>query len=498
LALAAALTNAAAITWTGYGGDNQWTNRVNWNPDSVPGPNDDVTINQGTVYCTIATGVNSLVMGTQVAAPANLTLFQSFVIGNGGLTVQQNGNLIINVGTNTVFGQVSIGGNLYFVDGILSGAWTVAPRAFADLGNSNQKGFSGATFTSQGQLSLGGVLTLNQSSSVVLQSATTANKNLFIQNGDGSAVSFDASAAQFTFSTGTLYIQAPVMLGQFTLQSGNITIVDSLTFNNALNVPENSFVAAVGSAAVNFSAGATGAGVVSLACTSASLYGLSMSGYVNVVGGTAIFYSQSDMSALTLDGGNVVFMETVYPTHFTMIGGTTSGSGSVVASNVLISTKGLSLGSAITVNSTLTLQKSVVAFGQTAALTIDAKATATITGATTLTGAPNGPRVTNHGTIEATADLSSQNIPIVGSGSVKVASKLQISQIQFSQASVTLSSGSSFSGLNSFLTIGKIESATKGDVKGQLGDYTFSCQAECDNVSTPNTQPPNTPFTFSA
>ncbi len=498
LALAAALANAASISWTGYGGDNQWTNKVNWNPDTVPGPNDDVTIPSGIVQCTIATGVSSLVMGTQVENPANLTLFQSFVVGNGGMTVQENGNLIINTGLNTVFGQVTVGGNLDFIDGVLSGAWTIAPRASADLGNANEKGFSGATFTSQGSLKLGGVLLLNQSSSIVLQSPTSANKNLFIQNGDGSQVSFDASAADFTFSTGTLSIQAPVSLGKFTLSSGNVTVLDSLTFNSNLNIPSNSYVSAVGNAVVNVSAGASGAGVLSLACKSASLYGLSMTGFVNVLGGDSIFMTQSAVGVLTIDGGNAVFMQTVSPGQLNLLGGTTSGNGAVLAGQVLVSTKGLTLGSSVTANQTATLEKSVLSFGETASVTIASNATATVTGAVMLTGTPNGKGVTNNGKLQVQAALTSQNIPVTGAGVVEASAKFTVSQVTFSQSAVTLSSGAVFSGMNTFLNIGKITNAHGGAVKAQLGDYTFQCPAQCDHVVTPNSQPPTTNFQFSA
>lgn len=498
LALAATIANAASISWTGYGGDNQWTNKINWSPDQVPGMNDDVTIGSGTVFVTIPTGVSSLVMGTQVEAPANLTLFQSFVVGNGGMTVQENGNLIINTGMSTVFGNVVVGGNLNFVDGVLGGSWTIANRATANLGNANEKGFSGATFTSQGQLSIGGVIVLNQSSSIVLQSATSANSNLFIQNGDGSAVSFDASAAAFTYSTGTLQVQAPVSFGKFTLLSGNVTVLDSLTFVDSLNIPKGSYVSAAGTAALNISAGVTGAGVLSLACKTSNLYGVSMSGYVNALGGDVIFMSQSDMAVLTIDGGNVVFMKSVYPTQLNLLAGTLAGTGVATAASVLLSTQGLSLGAAVTVNKSMTLENSVLSFEAGGALKIDSTATATVTGAVTLTGAPNGKGVTNNGVIKAQADLTSQNIPILGSGSVSASARVQVSQIQFTQASVSLSSGASFSGANTFLTIGAVKAAAGGNVHGVIGDYDFQCPGECDHVVTPGSKPPISIFSFTA
>ena len=497
LALAATIANAASITWTGYGGDNQWTNRINWNPDQVPGPNDDVTIPQGNVFVTIATGVSSLVMGTQVQAPANLTLYQSFVVGNGGMTVQENGNLILNTAQNTVFGQITIGGTLQFIDGIVGGAWTIADRAVADLSNGNEKGFAGCSFTSKGQLTLGGVIVLNQSSSIVLQSNTAASQNLFIQNGDGSGVSFDATAATFTYSTGTLQVQAPVQFGAFVLNSGNVSILDSMSFTQPLNIPANSYVTAAGSANLNISS-VTGAGVLTLECKTASLYSMSMTGYVNALGGDIVFYKQADMAVLTIQGGNAVFMTTVYPAQLNLMTGTTSGNGELIASQVLLSTTGLTLGSAVTANKTMTMQSSVLTFGAEGKVTITSGAEAIVTGSVQLTGAPNGKGVVNQGTIKAQAALQSQNIPIAGSGSVTVSKTFEMSQMTLTQSSVTLEAGASISGANSFLTIGAVKSASGGVVQAALGPYNFQCPAECDHVTTPATSAPAQDFRFSA
>jgi fibronectin-binding autotransporter adhesin len=498
LALAAAIANAASISWTGYGNDNQWTNKINWSPDQVPGPNDDVTIPQGNVLVTIPTGVNSLVMGTQVEAPANLTLFQAFAIGNGGMTVEENGNLIINTGMSMVFGQVTIGGNLNFVDGILGGAWTVAPRASANLGNANEKGFSGATFTSQGQLTIGGVIVLNQSSTISLQSATSANTNLFIQNGDGSQVLFDASAATFTFSTAVLQVQAPVKFGNFVLQSGNVSILDSLTFAQSLNIPQGSYVMSAGNSALNMSGGATGAGVLTVAGTSTALYGLSMSGYVNALGGDVIFYTSSDMGVLTVDGGNVVVQQAVYPAQLNLLSGTTSGAGRLVAAQLLVNTKGLTLGSAATANATATLQQSVLTFGPEGSLTIAKDATATVTGALVLTSGPNGKGVTNNGKIEVQAELQLSNVPVMGSGSIVASSNVIAQSTQITQGTVSLAAGSSISGQTTWVTLGAVKSASGGVVKAVIGEFSFQCPGECDHVVTPASQIPPAPFRFSA
>uniref|UniRef100_A0A6U4PD94 G8 domain-containing protein n=2 Tax=Neobodo designis TaxID=312471 RepID=A0A6U4PD94_NEODS len=498
LALAAALANAASISWTGYANDNQWTNKINWSPDTVPGPNDDVTINSGNVLCTIATGVNSLTMGTLVQSTANLTLFQAFAVGNGGMTVEENGNLIINTGTNMVFGQVTVGGNLNFVDGLLGGSWTIAPRASANLGNANEKGFSAATFVSQGQLSIGGVIVLNQSSTITLQSPTSANSNLFIQNGDGSQVLFDASAATFTFSTAVLQVQAPVQFGKFVLQSGNVSILDSLTFSQSLNIPANSYVSSAGTAALNISAGATGAGVLTLAGTTSSLYDISMSGYVNAVGGDVIFYTSSDVGVLTISGGNTVMQATVYPNQLNLLSGTTSGNGMLQAASLLVDTKGLTLGSPATANKSATLMQSVLTFGPVGSLAISSGATATVTGQVMLTSGPNGKGVTNNGKIQVQAELQLSNVPVMGSGSLDITSKVTAQSTQVTQGVVSLSSGASISGQTTWVTLGEVKNSAGGVVKAKLGEYTFQCPGQCDHVVTPSSQIPPAPFSFSA
>jgi len=500
LALAVALASADSIKWTGIAGDNQWTNHINWYPAQVPGANDDVSIPSGVVQVTISTSVNSLNMGYEVTAPANLTLFQAFLVGNGGLTVNSNGNLFINTGLQQVFATATIGGNLMFIDGTLSGSWTVTKRAYADLGNANEKGFSGCAFVSQGQLSLGGVIVLNQSSTFTLSSGsqTTADTNLIVQGMDGTTVSFDASAAHFTYSTGVFTIQAPVLLGDFTLQSGNMTILDSLTFKNLLNIPSGSFVVALGNAVLNLTAGATGAGVLTLSSQTAYVAGLAFSGAVNMLGGAAIISGESSIGILTIQGGNAVFSARTWAGQLNLMSGTTSGSSKVVAKNLLVSTKGLTLGSSVVVNGTATFYPSTLTFGQTGALTIDAGATATATGALLLTGPAFIAGLTNNGVFTAQAAVSSQNINIQGSGAIKVSSTLTVNTATVSQASVSLASGSTFSGSNTFLTLGKVESANGGVVKAVLGDYTLTCQKECDNVSTPGSTTPTASFTFTA
>jgi hypothetical protein len=501
LALAAAFANAGTITWTGIAEDMQWFNHINWSPDQVPGPNDDVVIPSGVVQVTAAASCNSLTMGTSALAPANLTIFNSFTIldSNEGMVVDVNGNLIVNTGLDVILGTATIGGTLQFIDGTLGGgAWTVTNRGIANLGNANEKGFTaGAAFISQGQLSLGGVIVMNQSSTFTLQSATTSSSNLIIQNGDGSGVKFDASAADFSYSTGTLTIQAPVVFGQFSLQSGNISILNSMSFAQQLAVPAGSYVTALGSTVLNASLGFAGAGVISVACQQATIGASSVSGYFNAVGGDVIFAGISTLNVLTIDGGNAVFMAPVSSSQVNFLSGTTAGIATISTEQLLVSSKGFTLNSRVSANKTITFAASILSFGTSGGLTVESTANATVTGALLLTGPPNVPGVTNNGNIIASAALSSQNINIQGSGNTVVSNKLTVGTATFSQASVTLGSGSTFSGSNTFLAIGKVASLT-GTVKAIIGDYTFQCPLSCDKVVTPNSSAPTENFLFSA
>jgi len=172
--------------------------------------------------------------------------------------------------------------------------------------------------------------------------------------------------------------------------------------------------------------------------------------------------------------------------------------GIVTGTNVLVNSRGFSLGSAVVANTTATFMASIVAFGPTASIKISESAKATVTGALLLTGPPNTPGVTNNGMIDAQAAVSSQNIDIKGAGQVNVATKFTVGSLTFTQKTVQLAAGASFSGSNTFLTVGKVSSATGGSVSAQIGDYTFSCPGECDNMNTPNPNPPSSVFAFSA
>jgi hypothetical protein len=499
LAIVAALavaTNAISISWTGYGNDNQWTNKINWSPDQVPSTGDDVTIASGIVQVTIPTGVNSLVMGTSFSAPANLTVFQSFFIGTGGLQVEGNGNLFINSGTAAVSGQVTIGGNLYFQSGQISGQWTINNRGVADLSGAAEKVLTGAQFISSAtSFTLSGVLVLNQSSQVIVHSTVVISGDASIQAQDSTAVLFDASAGTLTYTgNGNFQIQAPINFGAFNFQGGNLTIYDEVTFVNPFVIPSASYVATVGSAVANMTAGVSGAGVLSGAGTNLILGNATLSGALNVIGGNVTFVGAgSSIGILSVSGGYLVLNYAVAAKQLNFLSGNVVGAASLAASQLYFSSTGFNLDSALTVTKSAAVG-GLLAFGSSGSVTIGAAATLSTLASITFTGAP-GQTVTNQGVLSITAPAVFQNINLGGSGSVSASSTLSFQTATVTQTAITLSGAGIFKGSNTrIISVGKV--AASSTVSAVIGSYSFTCPAECDDVSTSGV--PTDSFNFSA
>lgn len=491
LCLAAAV-HGISIKWTGYANNNQWDSPTNWYPDQVPSTNDDVTIDSGVVQIPNAAGCNSLTMGTNFNNPANVTIFNTFIVGNGGMTVEGNGNVFVNAGTASINGVVNIAGNLFFQSGALSGQVTVGSRGYADLSGAAQKVLIGCSFSSAGGLILGGNIVLNQSSQFTVTSSATASGNFGIQNGDGSSVLFDSSAGVLTYNGGGVFsIQAPVSLGTFNFNAGNLSIYSSVNFINTFNVPYGSYVAALGTAAVNMSAGVTGTGVISGASSQLLLGNVNFTGAINAAGGNVTFVSKSQVSTLTLAGGALTSQWAVSAGIFSALNGALYGT--VIASRGYISSQGFDLNGYLTFTGAVTTTaNTLIAFGAGSGLTFTSGAQLNAAGALQLTGVP-GQSVTNHGIINANGNVAFQNINLRGSGSVNVGGILQVSTDTVSQSSIALSVGGIFKGSNAMLTIPAI---TGSNVKAVIGVYSLKCGSKCTDVDTSSV--PTSTFSFSS
>lgn len=497
-ALAALLvcSHAISISWTGYGNDNQWTNKVNWSPDQVPGTGDDVTISAGVVQVTVSTGVNSLVMGDSFTAPANITFFQSFFVGTGGMQVQGNGNVFINAGSASVTGSITIGGNLFFQSGQLSGQWDITSRGTVDMSGAAQKVLSGCQLTSSASsFALSGVLVLNQSSQVVLNTPTVLSNAMSIQSQDSTPVLFDGSATTITYTgNGEFQMMAPIKLGSFVFEGGNITVYDAITFTASLPIPSGSYVSTVGSAVADFSAGLSGAGVFSAAGATTTVGNVTMTGAFNVVGGNVSFTKAgSSIAVLSISGGNAIFGSSVSAKQLNLMSGNSIGPGSLNANQLYYSTPGFNLNNALSVSATASMG-GLLAFGGSGSVTFGAACNVSLLASLTFTGVA-GPSVTNNGNIAVTSPLSFQNINLAGSGEVDVSSTLSFQSASITQNVVAIAGSGIFKGSNTMITlIDKVTAAAT--VHAIIGSYSLNCPKQCDAVST--SVIPTSSFHFSA
>lgn len=496
IACLAASTQAVSIKWTGYANNGQWFTPTNWYPDQVPSTEDDVTIDSGVVTVPQAAGCNSLTMGTNFNNQANLTIFNTFIVGSGGMTVDGNGFVFVNAGTASINGPVNIAGYLYFQSGSLSGQVTISSRGVADLSGLAQKVLTGCSFSSAGTLTLGGNLVLNQSSQFSVTSTATVSGNFAVQNGDGSAVLFDTSAGTLTYTgAGTFSMQAPVSLGTFnfaTESPANLTVYSDVTFVNSFDIPKGSMVSTLGIAKVNMSSGVTGAGILSGASAQLLLGNVNFTGAINSVGGNVTFASgKNAVSLLTLDGGDLNVKASTSASMFNALNGALNGA--LSANKGYVKSQGFDLNGQLTFTGAVTTGGiTLIAFGTESALTFTSGASLTVGGSLQLTGAP-GRTVTNEGQINAKSSLAFQNINLKGSGSLNVASTVTVSTCTVDQGTIALGNGATFKGANTLLDIAAI---TGSNVQASMGAYKLKCGKQCSDVTT-DAQPTSS-FSFSS
>jgi len=495
--LLAIATHGVSIKWTGYQGNGQWSTQTNWYPDQVPGASDDVTIEKGSVTASQAAECNSLTMGTSFNEAANLTIQSSFFVGgSNGLYVDDNGNLFLSGGAS-VTGVVNVDGSLYFQNGVVTGQVTVSKKGDAYLTGPGARVFSGCNFVVNGPISIAGNLQANLSSVITVSGAATISGSTNLQVTDTSSNLYDFSNSDVTFSGSDFSIYAPTNFGSITIASGNITIYDVVNFNDALEIPANSYVTTLTpSAVVNISAGVTGAGVLSNNGNWLTLGGMNMTGYFNAVGGNTTIAADAAVGILTFAGGTVVVDHKITAGQLNLINGLATGTAHLKSPSVLVKGNGFfvdasifSLGTTYVDGKTQLNFKSNGLFwaSQTNSMTI-------ATGSSLLIiGNPGNQGFTNDGTIVAMGSFASNNVNIGGTGTVNISSSLRIGTITFTQDTVNLSGTGVFRGSSSGLMVNAVNGAPY--VKATIGSYSFKCAGGCDSVKT-STNTPASAFTF--
>eukprot|EP00754_Rhynchopus_humris_P024080 Rhum_TRINITY_DN14862_c0_g1::Rhum_TRINITY_DN14862_c0_g1_i5::g.124470::m.124470 len=184
LAALCATTQGVAIKWTGIVNDQQWSTPNNWYPAQVPGPNDDVTIDDAegkdaTVVLVNPYTIGSLSMGNTVVNHAHLRVLSGLTVQRS-VSVQQNGNLEINSGAaGLACGEIQVFGELSFFAGTLTGSATITSAGLANFGQQSAKVFDAATVKvlSTKDVIAAGSLQFKGNSSVTATSGVQANGN---------------------------------------------------------------------------------------------------------------------------------------------------------------------------------------------------------------------------------------------------------------------------------------------------------------------------------
>jgi cytoskeletal protein CcmA (bactofilin family) len=510
------VANAASIKWTGLAQNNQWTSTVNWYPAQVPGPNDDVTIETGSVQVTISTGVNSLTMGTSVDGMANLTIFQSFVVAST-MDVDVNGNLFLNAGTASLQGTVTVKGHLYLQSGTIGGQLTVTQNGIADLSGQATKNLIGAGFTNQGNVVLSGVLNFNQSSLFTNQGSIAASGFVQLMAGDATATVFDSSAGSFSYnggSGGKLRIAVTSHFKTIQLQSGDVTTVGQVDFADDILVPSGSTVKTEAGANTTFAGTLHGEGALNVGGKVTTVNAVNLStvavtvGYVYFNGaviantltinaGTTQFNNNSQVGTFTIVSGNVEFASTVSASNANVKGGILTGAGGFSAStSASFASQGINLGTTFTLSGTMSFNsKTLIAYATGGNIVINSGASVTVGSPLALTGPPGSGAFTNNGAVAVNSGIATANINLLGSGSYTVAGTITTSSCKFTAGTVTINGGS-VTGQTTALNIAAVADAnTSGDVKVQVGNYHFACPSQCKNIDS---QSSGQTYTFSA
>ena len=483
-ALVVAHAAASTIEWVGVYGNNQWNTPQNWSPIGVPAAGDDVVIdNQGSVQLTTAVRIKSLHIGT-----ASVTVFNALTVDTTA-TIAPLGNLTLKAGTEVVKGTFKIDGRLTLVDGALSGAWTVNRNGAVDMTSGGEKTFTAVKFLCRCPIAIGGLVVLNQSALVRLESAITASA-LMLRAEDSTAVLFDASNASSFTSSGVASFSAPTKMGPFSILVGYgyrpsiVSVFVDMTFPQPLHIADNANFQCYRQATVTLAGGVTGPGSILGACKNLLVTrSSSFSGQLALHYGQTVFSAPSTIAQATLNGGSLCATAATTVGNLTaLVGGTVCGT-SLAASTVDLRGSVIIAGK-LTVTGRLATAATavVVEFLQTGSLTIATGATADLSASSVaFNGPPTLPGFTNDGFTSVAHALNVQ-APIKGTGTIVVHGKMTAVGSTIHQHHVQLKTiNSSFSGQGTNLNIPSV-STTVGTVHEVIGAESVDCGTSCNAV----------------
>ena len=179
-----AASSGASIKWTGIVNDQQWTTPNNWYPAQVPGPSDDVTIDDAegkdaVVVLTTSATLRSLSIGSLLGNKAMLRVLAP--LSANGISIEQNGVFRVNSGVaNVRTPQLTVSGEWDFFAGSFTGNANIY-QGIANFGTQAAKVFNNATvsITTNGNVIAGGSLQFKGASRITSNTAVVATGNNF-------------------------------------------------------------------------------------------------------------------------------------------------------------------------------------------------------------------------------------------------------------------------------------------------------------------------------
>jgi len=222
-------TYGTAITWSGSGSDQKWSNTANWTGSVLPGTAD---------VATIPAGFTVIVDVTPVSAVNKLFVYGTLTVNSGAiLTVNQttsSGTSVLEIGGGTVNNNGTIN---------ITNALSAGSNSGLSFVNSSTSIPGDGTFTNAGTLS---ITTSAGTGACVNFNQTTGGIASFNMGNSGVTLTPAATKAIFNHNAGNAQIGGTLNIGNSTptylspklinVTAGNLTLLPTATINAYLTV----------------------------------------------------------------------------------------------------------------------------------------------------------------------------------------------------------------------------------------------------------------------
>jgi len=407
---------APTKTWDGGAATSNWGDGANWNPDGVPGPQNDVQLTSGVaITVNVAAAAKNLTLnngslvlsiqsGASIAVSGNLSILAgtlatdeafptvsgtttisggdvSYTLSSGSQTVDAKtyNNLSLSGGTKTLGGNVSVSGDLTISSGIVDlgtnslnrtapgGTMTLSSGATLLVGGASG-GISGSNFpTNFSTRNLSGIVEFNRAGDQIIPALAYAD--LTLSSSGTKTIGSGVMTISGAFSvTGSATVDATTNSSTVSFTGGSGQTVRSMTYYN-LTITGAVAKSAAGDITVvnsfsNASTFSMGTNVLSIGGTKLNSGTMQFGGTSNgvVFSGGIVEYDGSSPQTITSGTYGELLLTgagaKTFNTNVTVLGNVTlsSGSGAIVDPAVTVSIIGdLDLSGSMTNNGIINL-----------------------------------------------------------------------------------------------------------------------------------------------